>query len=121
MRMKVLIYIGIFIFLLLAIIYIYTAQKFGINREQRFYTHFDTTDIYGKLEYAKIGYHGVVFKVIGINEEFIFYPYTSMLNNNKIFYNLAERGGLIIKPKHSDTLRLQKDDVIYLYTFRKFK
>lgn len=119
MKMKVLVYIGV-VFILLAIFYIYTSQKSGGKREQRFYTHFDVADINGRLEYAKIGYHGVVFKIEGIEGEFVFYPYTSNMNNNKIFYNVASEGDLIIKPIHSDTLTLKKDNMVYLYTFQKF-
>ncbi len=71
------------------------------------------------LEYVKVGYHGSVFKIEGIENEFVFYPYTGKLNNNKIFYNVAEKGDVIIKKAHSDILRLKKKDTIYQYKFRE--
>ena len=113
------VYIGIAI-LIIVFVYLFTAQKMGKNREEQFFIHFDTTNINGKLEYAKIGYHGCVFKIEGIEKEFVFYPYTSELNENNIFYNIAKEGDLVIKKAHSDILILKKeDDKVYMYKFRK--
>ncbi len=100
-------------------IYLFIAQNYGENREEELFTRFDTTDINGVLEYVKVGYHGSVFKIEGIENEFVFYPYTGKLNNNKIFYNVAEKGDVIIKKAHSDILRLKKKDTIYQYKFRE--
>jgi len=90
------------------LIYLFIAQGIGINKEEQFFIRFDTTSINGKLEYAKIGYHGSVIKIEGIEKEFVFYPYTSELNHNKIFYNIAKKGDLIIKEAHSDILKVKK-------------
>jgi len=60
-----------------------------------------------------------VFKIEGIEKEFVFYPYTSELNDNKIFYNVAEKGVFIIKEAHSDILKVKKNDKVYQYKFRK--
>lgn len=109
--------IGIVIFIIL--IYLFTAQNIGENREEQFFNRFYTTNINGVLEYAKIGYHGSVFKVNGLEEEFVFYPYTNELNENKIFYNIAKQGDSIIKEAYSDTLQIKKKDgKIYKYKFR---
>src|SRR5690554_1275724 len=109
----------VIIILIVVLIYLFTAQRIGGNREEQFFTRFDTTNIYGRLEYAKIGYHGSVFKIEGIKKEFVFYPFTSELNDNKIFYNIATKGDLIIKDAHSDVLKVMKNDEVYLYKFRK--
>ncbi len=100
-------YVRIAIFIIV-LIYIFIAQRIGGNRQEEFFIRFDTTNINGKLEYAKIGYHGSVFKIEGIEKEFVFYPYTNELNDNKIFYNIAEKGDLIIKGVHSDILNVKK-------------
>lgn len=112
------VYVGIVIFIAV-LIYLFSAQRIGGNREEQFFIRFDTTNINGRLEYAKIGYHGSEFKIEGIEKEFVFYPYTSDLNDNKIFYNVAEKGDLIIKEAHSDTLKVKKNDKVYQYKFRK--
>lgn len=112
------VYVGIVIFIAV-LIYIFTAQRVGENREEQFFMRFDTTDINGRLEYAKIGYHGSVFKIEGIEEEFVFYPFTSELSDNKIFYNIAEKGDLVIKEAHSDILKVKKNGKVYQYKFRK--
>ncbi len=109
---------SVIIIFVVVFIYLFIAQNYGENREEEFFTRFDTTDINGVLEYAKVGYHGSVFKIEEIDNEFVFYPYIGELNN-KIFYNVAEKGDVIIKKAHSDILRLKKKDTIYQYKFRK--
>lgn len=114
-------YIVIFVFILLAIVYLFLAQTIGNKRDKRLFNHFYKSEIIGKLEYAKISNYGVAFKIEGIEGEFKFHPYTSKINNNKIFYNIANKGDLIIKPKYSDTLTLKKGNNVYLYTFYKYE
>ena len=121
MKIKKTLYLYIITSLLIFILYQFPISCNGGKRELRFYNHFNNTDINGKLEYAKIGYHGTVFKIEGVEEEFVFYPHTSNLNNKKIFYQVAEKGDLIIKHSYADTLKLKKDNIVYLYTFQKFK
>lgn len=112
------VYVGIVIFFAV-LVYLFTSQKIGGKREEQFFIRFDTTNINGRVEYAKIGYHGSVFKIEGIDKEFVFYPYTSELNDNEIFYNVAEKGDLIIKGAHSEILKVKKNDKVYQYKFRK--
>lgn len=110
----------VIVILIIVFIYLFTAQKVGGNREEQFFIRFDTTNINGVIEYAKIGYHGSVFKIEGIDGEFIFYPYTNELNDNKIFYNIAKQGDLVIKEAYSDILKIKKEDSkVYKYKFRK--
>ncbi len=110
------IYIGIVLFIAV-VLYLYTAQRYEYNRQKEFFIHFDTTNIIGSVEYAKIYSQGCMFKIEGIEEEFIFYPYTSELNDNKIFDKLVEKGDSIIKEAYSDVLILKKDNKVYQYTF----
>jgi hypothetical protein len=117
LRMKK-VYFGIVIFVVV-LIYLFTAQRIDQNREEQFFIRFDTTNINGRLEYAKIGYHGSVFKIEGIEKEFIFYPITDELNDNKIFYNIAQKGDWIIKDSHSNILKVKKNEKVYLYKFQK--
>jgi len=112
------IYFGILIFFMV-VVYLFITQKIGKDREEQFFIRFDNSNISGNIEYAKIGYHGSVFKIEGIEKEFVFYPFTSELNNNQIFYKIAKRGDLIIKEVNSDTLKLKKNGKVYFYKFRK--
>lgn len=107
-------------FLIFVIVYIIVAQNFGSKRTIRRFEYFYTTNISGVLEYARAGSYGSVFKVQGIENEFVFYPNTGKLNRKKIFYHIAKKGDLIYKPAYSDTLKLIKNGKIYLYTFKKF-
>jgi len=118
MKMKVL-YIGIAI-LIGIFIYIFTAQKVGGNREREFFNRFNSSNIHGELEYAKIRYHLCAFKIKGIGEEFYFDPITSDLNNDRIFEYVAEEGDIIIKKAYSDILELKKGDKVFIYKFRKY-
>lgn len=103
----------------MVVVYLFITQKIGKDREEQFFIRFDNSNISGNIEYAKIGYHGSVFKIEGIEKEFVFYPFTSELNNNQIFYKIAKRGDLIIKEVNSDTLKLKKNGKVYFYKFRK--
>ncbi len=107
------------IFIISVAIYLVVSQIIGVNREKSFFMRFDTTSINGELEYSKIGHHGSVFKIKKVEKEFVFYPITSDLNENKLFYNIAKKGDVVIKKPYSDTLKLIKKDKIYLYQFRK--
>jgi hypothetical protein len=111
--------IYIIIFFVIAALYFYITQELGAQRAKDSYTHFDTTSISGKLKYVGIRHHGTEIKVEGIERSFIFYPNTGKDGN--IFNLFAEKGDWIIKPKHSDTLKLIVHKKEYFYTFEKFK
>lgn len=105
---------------IIAVIYILTANYFGDKRTKQEFFKFDNSEIDGVIKDIYIKHHGVGFKIDGENKEFIFYPYTSDLNDKKIFDHLAKSGDRIIKNKHSDTLTLISNDKIYKYTFQRF-
>ena len=110
----------IIVFGIIAVIYILTANYFGNKRRKLEFIKFDNSKINGVVKDVYIKHHGVGFKIDKENEEFIFYPYTSDLNDNKIFDHLAKRGDRIIKSRNSDTLTLISNDKKYKYTFQKF-
>jgi hypothetical protein len=104
---------------LIVIIYIAIAQVFGNKRDKRNFNKFNNSEISGSLKKVEIKYHGVGFWVYNDSTEYVFYPYTSIINQKKIFYNFATKGDSVIKPKYQDTLILIKEGRKYPYTFRK--
>jgi hypothetical protein len=109
---------GLFI-VLLVISYIFYARRFYQKGEVEF-KDFYRSDIIGTIScktYA--GSSGTYFCVD--DERYNFHPYTSDLNNNKIFDYLAEEGDSIYKPAYSDTLVLIKEGKRYQYTFSKIE
>jgi hypothetical protein len=110
----------IFAFGIIAVIYILTANYFGGKRTKQEFLKFDNSEIDGVIRDVYVKHYGAGFKISGDNEEFIFYPYTSDLNDKKIFEHLAKSGDRIIKSKNSDTLTLISNDKKYKYTFQRF-
>lgn len=110
----------ILLFIILLIVCFYYIKVYINNRNKSFFEHFYSTNIEDTLEYSKIGYHGVVFKLSGSEIEFVFYPVTSALNDNILFYDIAKKGCLVVKPAYSDTIKIRNNNKSYLYTFRKF-
>lgn len=110
----------IIIFGVIAAIYIMTANYIGSKRTKQEFLKFDNSKIDGVLKDVYVKHHGVGFIITNINEEFVFYPYTSDLNDNKIFDHLAKGGDRIIKSQNSDTLILISNDKEYKYTFQQF-
>jgi len=113
---------GIIIVILgiVVIAYILTANYFGEKRTKQEFLKFDNSEIDGVIKDVYIKHHGVGFKIAGENEEFIFYPNTSELNENKIFNHLAKSGDRILKSQNSDTLTLITNEKKYKYTFQQF-
>ena len=111
-------YIKIGIIILIVAIYTCIGTIWFFTKGIQIHERFDAADINGEVEYARIS-QGSIFKIKGIEQEFLFYPYTGILNEHTIFEYFAEEGDWIVKPPHADTLKLYKGDKIYLYTFRK--
>jgi hypothetical protein len=86
---------------------------------KREYNRFYNSDIEGIVEEVGIKYHGTFFKIKGIKEGFVFYPYTDKeLNDDKIFEHLTKAGDSLIKPSRADTLTLITRGKQYRYTFQ---
>ena len=100
------------------LLYICIGKILFFTKGIQIHERFDAADINGEVEYARVS-KGSIFKIKGIEQEFLFYPYTGILNERNLFYHLAEEGDWIVKPPYADTLKLYKGDKIYLYTFRK--
>ena len=105
---------------IIAIIYILTANYFGSRQIKQDFLIFDKSEIDGLINDVYIKHHGVGFTIVGENEEFIFNPKTSELNDNKIFDHLAKSGDRVFKRQNSDTLILITNDKEYKYTFQRF-
>ena len=101
--------------------YLLIAEIFGGKRENRHFHIFFASTITGQIEYTKGGYYGSVFKIMGKDIEYVFYPYTDGINEKNIFHYLAVEGDSIYKPAYSDTLKLVKEGKVYKYTFQKFE
>lgn len=101
------------------VFYVNYSSEQSVKLAKKFYAHFNAKYIYGKINYVGISHHGAKFRIEGLKEEFIFYPYTGTINKSKIFTRFAEKGDTILKPAFSDTLWLIKNGKEYLYTFSK--
>ena len=104
-----------------AIVLLFFIQKWGNNRDKRFYDEFNSANINGALIYSDIGYYMRVFKVKNNKMKFVFDPRLSIYQKQS-FRKVAEKGDIIIKPAYADTLVLKKKEgTIYLFTFRKYE
>ena len=109
----------IIVFASIAIAYVALAQYYGDRKAKRQFDLFFNSNLIGTLEYVDVKFHGVAFKLINDDNEYVFYPYTSLLNDMKIFNHFANVGDSIFKPIKSDTLVLVKNHRQYKYNFQK--
>ncbi|MCK5740741.1 MAG: hypothetical protein KAH48_00875 [Chlorobi bacterium] len=107
------------IFMVVFITVLVIVGNIQLDRQKQLFDSFYSTDINGIIEAVWIGDHKCVFKTKKIESIFVFDPYTSNLNDNRMFEYNAGKGDRIIKPAYSDTLQLLKNGVIYKYTFSK--
>jgi hypothetical protein len=96
------------------------ATYFGGKRTKQEFLKFDNSEINGIIKEIYIKHHCTGFKVGENNEDFVFYPYTSDLNDRKIFSHIAKPGDRLIKSQNSDTLILIANNKKYKYTFQRF-
>jgi hypothetical protein len=108
-------------FLVIGVIYLIVSVNYSRNRGIHNYNNFYNSFVNGKIESIEVKLKGVGLKIYSNETEFIFYPYTSELNEKEIFNYLARKGDSVYKPAFSDTLQLVKSDKIYKYTFQKFE
>lgn len=112
----------IILFLILtSVVFAYVAlsQYYGNIRVKRQFDLFFNSNLNGVIEFVDIKYHGVAFKLTNDINEYVFYPYTSHLNNKNIFNQFANVGDSIVKPMMSDTLILLKNNKQFKYTFQE--
>lgn len=88
------------------------------NKARERYTQFNKRNInntiLGLEQYAR----GI--KLHLDSGDVVFYPFTSALNNNNIFFSTAKKGDKVIKKPFKDTVILVKQNGIMLkYTFDK--
>ena len=106
---------------IIAVIYTLTANYYGGKRARKEFLNFYNSKIDGVIKDVYIKHYEVGFKLDGSNDEFIFDPLTSDLNDNKIFEHFAKSGDRIIKKQNSDTLTLISNNKEYRYTFQHFE
>lgn len=109
------------VLILIVISYIYFGGIYMREQGNKFYSVFNSSNLDGQIERVYVAYKGVAFKLTSDSSTYVFYPITGMLNNNQIFNSFASKGDRVIKPAYSDTLKLVKDDKVYLYTFQKIE
>lgn len=106
---------------LVVIAYIYFGGLYTRSRGIKHYSIFNSSNLYGRIEKLYVAYKGTALKLESDTVTYIFYPLTSPLNGNHIFDHLAARGDSVAKPAYCDTLKLFKDDEVYLYVFEQLE
>lgn len=104
---------------LILIIVFYFGGKQEAKKNRKLFLEFDSANIKGRLEEVRVGNKVVIFKADNMKDGVVFSPNTGPLNDYEIFEYFAKPGDTIIKPSHSDTLRLKKKGKEYLFTFDK--
>ncbi len=115
-KSKIILY---FILTTAVIAYVSLSQHFGNIRAKKQFDLFFNSNLKGEIDWVDIKYHGVAFKLTNDINEYIFYPYTSQLNDKNIFNHFAVAGDSIVKPMKSDTLVLVKNFKHFKYTFQE--
>lgn len=97
------------------------SQRCGMQQSKKSFNNFYSSHIEGILNGVNGHSRGVGFSIENSDKGFSFYPKTSELNNNKRFSGFAQKGDSIYKAAYSDTLRLFKENKVYLYTFSRIE
>lgn len=108
------------VFVAIGIIYLVFAQYWGSRSALKRFDVFFNSNLNGEIQKIGIKHHGVSLKMNNDENEYVFYPYTSDLNDKNVFNYFANAGDSIIKPFNTDTLILIKQNKRYKYTFQKF-
>ncbi|PWW19091.1 hypothetical protein DEU40_12145 [Chryseobacterium sp. AG844] len=107
-------------FVSVILLYLYYGGNYMDNRGKKNFNQFDKMSINDTILDLNEFSRGV--KLHFKNNEVIFYPLTSTLNENNIFFLTAKKGDKVLKKTFQDTQTLeQKDGNILKYTFMKFK
>jgi hypothetical protein len=110
----------LFILVILAALYFLVAIPYTDKVFQKEYDLFYLSNLEGTIDHVGIKHHGVSFRLRGVNNEYVFYPFTDeQLNGSHIFGHIAEPGDKLIKPSKSDTLLLIHAGKTLKYTFQK--
>ncbi|WP_027386007.1 hypothetical protein [Chryseobacterium gregarium] len=112
-------YILFIVFFTIVIVsYFYSGnhlQKKGTDN----FIKFNSSNLNDKL--IATDYYAKGVKIIFKDDEYVFYPLTSSLNNNNIFEVIAEAGDSIYKKPFQKILILKKKNgKEYKYNFREF-
>lgn len=89
---------------------LFAGQPYEDKMIRKKKTLFDTTAIQGRLTYVGYLNHGTGIKVEGNDRKLLFYPNTDkVLNEGRVFTNLARPGDSVIKPAYAHALVLIKE------------
>lgn len=110
--------IGIVLGVALFMLGIVILVPFASRKNEQAASHFETSSINGTLEAVRQSGGFTFFEVHG--RTYQFKPYTSGLNENRIFGYFAQPGDSVLKPAFGDTLRLFKNSKEFRYTFKKW-
>jgi hypothetical protein len=108
------------VFVVIGIFYLLFAQFVGNRNAVKRFDEFFNSNLNGEIQKIGIKHHGVALKINNEENEYVFYPYTSDLNDKNVFNYFANVGDTILKPSNTDTLILIKQNKRYKYTFQKF-
>ncbi len=104
---------GTILLVLLTVFQIHYFRK----KEKADFLQFYSASIDSEITSLDAGARGVYLTVGNI--AYTFKPYTSSLNDKKIFNHIARIGDRVRKEAYADTLYLFRGDKIYPYTFQK--
>lgn len=100
-------------------LYLFVGGRYSERVAQDNFRAFDAAHVRGVLARVNIRNHGVGIVVRGRPGWLVFYPRTDeRLNRGKHFHLWAQPGDSVLKPAHSDTLRLMKGNRVYRYLFQ---
>jgi hypothetical protein len=108
------------VFVVIGIVYLVFAQFLGNRNAVKRFDVFFNSNLKGEIQKIGIKHHGVSLKMNNDENEYVFYPYTSDLNDKNVFNYFANACDSIVKPINTDTLILIKQNKRYKYTFQKF-
>lgn len=101
------------------VLYLYLGGRYTERVAQDNFRAFDAAQVRGVLAKVDTRNHGVGIVLREHPGWLVFYPLTDeRLNRGKHFHLWAEPGDSILKPAHSDTLRLKKGNRVYRYPFK---
>ncbi len=108
------------IFATLALLYFYFGGSKMEKRDVKNFQTFNMTNLNDSI--LKIDYYARGVELKFKSKRIVFYPVTSIINDNNNFFTLAKNGDFIIKKPFQDTLTIRKKNgKVFKYTFLKFK
>jgi hypothetical protein len=109
-------FVGAILFILVMLAIFYGIPNTDKNIRESYRKLYEAK-LNGKIEYLSIRYHRDSFKLTNSNE-FVFSSYP-ILDNQRSFSSLAEKGNRVVKLSNSDTLVLAKESKAYKFLLKR--